>query len=1059
MIPRRPDHPFLTGLFAILAFLAVPVLPAVAALPPPAAPPPSAEFRATAAVSSTNQPIGKWYLHFPTLAGWVYRIEESQNLQIWTTVPGAEFYGTGQNVSYFVMDGPPPYVSTGSGPPPAPASAWKYRSITLKLQTWAGSPGPNYRISRDATTLQPQGTALPAWDAILTDPLPPISAGYRRYILNDWQDEVNKIYYNIDFQVTASEEGPPGDQISDPPQAGSSPMQTTELEAYSHVKSRLLYLLGLPSNAGPPAQSGPHRYLRLRRVEQDTNQNGLPDWWEQSNQINPFENYFDAADDSDSDGLTNGEELAAGTDAFEADSDHDGATDGYEIRSGTDPLNPANYPPIFRYLYRWANFYTTYYSNPVYGTNSYPMFTYGSGITDVLQSTWQNVNDAPLYSAITLSKAGLSTQPDQLGADPAWRQEFLPARNHVIDLSVYSTCVCWREAGNQSLTRVWLEQKPAPVSPVSRTYLYRFHRTGSGIPGGDQTTATPLTFTIPAQSTDSPYQDLTPAFLDGNLYSAGQHYLQILNAEVVPAKLEWEEVTGFDNLADNKSPVPFAWDPSNSAYGLHVEQTWMPGRGKRLIVDAKAQGSFGVPRNKVRLHVSCPYQEGSGKKVYLKIFDVDDPTPEKFDRSNIVDSNGRSGADNFGSEATRTREFSFPAQSSVANPQTQFNAQSLYQVSASCEVTMPENGEAVIDFVTTAQPGDNFRAVLGFNAADLAVVQVDNPAGNGFLDSGSSPITGVTRCSASEMLTVWRELHVEMDSMPAPPAVIEAPDNVPFAATTWRGPAQPNRVFVWGNGFSSSPDFYAGGLISLKDGTSFEITSSTASNQVGAEFTLDHALTAAEANSFAWKGVVKDDDFRHIPASFGALLSRYDLINNDVIACYMVSYILLKPVQDLNTNKLVVWDAYEGAVGSTNDDSRNLISSEFYWASLLVAAFQPAGIEGSGDPEPRGEESRTQGLTSKLDDVSVVYVETCRDQFNSELKALAPIARSSAQVNFKKLMNAAAAHEIGHQPWIGHPFYDDHDEGGIMNSSSNSLDAGFTPKTIKRLRRPLHFND
>jgi hypothetical protein len=173
----------------------------------------------------------------------------------------------------------------------------------------------------------------------------------------------------------------------------------------------------------------------------------------------------------------------------------------------------------------------------------------------------------------------------------------------------------------------------------------------------------------------------------------------------------------------------------------------------------------------------------------------------------------------------------------------------------------------------------------------------------------------------------------------------------------------------------------------------------------------------------------------------------------------MVSYILLKPVQDLNTNKLVVWDAYEGAVGSTNDDSRNLISSEFYWASLLVAAFQPAGIEGSGDPEPRGEESRTQGLTSKLDDVSVVYVETCRDQFNSELKALAPIARSSAQVNFKKLMNAAAAHEIGHQPWIGHPFYDDHDEGGIMNSSSNSLDAGFTPKTIKRLRRPLHFND
>jgi hypothetical protein len=50
---------------------------------------------------------------------------------------------------------------------------------------------------------------------------------------------------------------------------------------------------------------------------------------------------FDPALDPDGDGLTNAQELAAGTDFEDADSDDDGLDDGFEVRGGLDPLDAA----------------------------------------------------------------------------------------------------------------------------------------------------------------------------------------------------------------------------------------------------------------------------------------------------------------------------------------------------------------------------------------------------------------------------------------------------------------------------------------------------------------------------------------------------------------------------------------------------------------------------------------------------------------------------------------------------------------------------------------------
>jgi len=72
-----------------------------------------------------------------------------------------------------------------------------------------------------------------------------------------------------------------------------------------------------------------------RDTSDDSDSDGLPDWWE----YDSFGSlYNDGDDDYDSDGLDNAGELAEGTDATDRDSDGDLLSDGLEILIGADPL-------------------------------------------------------------------------------------------------------------------------------------------------------------------------------------------------------------------------------------------------------------------------------------------------------------------------------------------------------------------------------------------------------------------------------------------------------------------------------------------------------------------------------------------------------------------------------------------------------------------------------------------------------------------------------------------------------------------------------------------------
>jgi hypothetical protein len=82
--------------------------------------------------------------------------------------------------------------------------------------------------------------------------------------------------------------------------------------------------------------------------------------------------------------------------------------------------------------------------------------------------------------------------------------------------------------------------------------------------------------------------------------------------------------------------------------------------------------------------------------------------------------------------------------------------------------------------VTSHKPGDNFRAVATLDPGSLSNVEAkqndEDRAGVYFKNTGAAIPGGNARTVKSEMLTVWRRLHVERDHMKAP----VLPEDGPF---------------------------------------------------------------------------------------------------------------------------------------------------------------------------------------------------------------------------------------------------------------------------------------
>ena len=153
------------------------------------------------------------------------------------------------------------------------------------------------------------------------------------------------------------------------------------------------------------------------------------------------------------------------------------------------------------------------------------------------------------------------------------------------------------------------------------------------------------------------------------------------------------------------------------------------GGGKRIFPDWQRPND---PVNRRRVRVRAETTMVQGQTVFFRSFDIDDPDT---DTTFTIDPNGTAGNDNRGTPNLGTL--------------------------SAAQATTDSNGVATVEFTTTMQPGDNFMVAASTDSNYLNGVFA---VGTNLRDAAGNNLPTV-KAKATPMLTVWRQLHMEVDSM------------------------------------------------------------------------------------------------------------------------------------------------------------------------------------------------------------------------------------------------------------------------------------------------------
>jgi hypothetical protein len=182
-----------------------------------------------------------------------------------------------------------------------------------------------------------------------------------------------------------------------------------------------------------------------------------------------------------------------------------------------------------------------------------------------------------------------------------------------------------------------------------------------------------------------------------------------------------------------------------------------PGGGKRIFAEALAP--YAAPRNRVKVRASedPTLEDLRGQPpvtVHYVAFDVDDPAGKGNQVDKDFDINRLEVEDNRGTPTS-----GMPQDPSV--------------------LLMNGQSRVATTLSVSGQPGDNYRVAASTARTWLSEIGGYQPSLTGELrhrDSDATALTEDELNSVSEMLTVWRTLHLEVDSMTEPPADPTAPE-------------------------------------------------------------------------------------------------------------------------------------------------------------------------------------------------------------------------------------------------------------------------------------------
>jgi hypothetical protein len=394
----------------------------------------------------------------------------------------------------------------------------------------------------------------------------------------------------------------------------------------------------------------------------------------------------------------------------------------------------------------------------------------------------------------------------------------------------------------------------------------------------------------------------------------------------------------------------------------------------------------------------------AGTSIYWDSFDIDDPSSDAVP----VDPNGATGDDNRGN---------YGAAPGAPDGDDGF----LHGEDASGIATVTTNsyGLAYVRFDVTMQPGDNFNL-------------------------RASTSSTFTSFDESAVITVWRRLHVEIDSMGTPSGTTVS-GNITGVAPAGGGQSNVTVDVVLDDGSTGSTGGRFENGVLTASGTDYPVVSNTSS-------VVTVVGTPPNGVSF----VLADDDV--IPADVA------DPDVGDMVRGYARAFIL--PVFDTGENTSDV--TFDLNTEDTEIDTQInigkdvLMSTEDYWVVTVHGGFQrrmPISDTGTGDNDP-DDEGTPRARAS--DTVQGVFTgnESIRDWIQASVADGGaggvdpdPTCEAGRSPRRQEILN----HEVGHLLSLGHPdgaivaVVDPC--GGVMQYSTfPRTSSNFTQQSIHKLR-------
>lgn len=420
-----------------------------------------------------------------------------------------------------------------------------------------------------------------------------------------------------------------------------------------------------------------------------------------------------------------------------------------------------------------------------------------------------------------------------------------------------------------------------------------------------------------------------------------------------------------------------------------------------------ATGAFDDART---VKIKATFENGTtGYPVYFKAFDVDDPSTDA-----TLDPNGTDGNDNFGT----------PAQ--VVTPSTVTDADGFGRTN----VKLP------------TQPGDNIKVVATcdpFLFNDLVVDGAD------VVHTDGTPLESDDGI-ASDMVTTWRRLHVEVDHM----APVEGNQIIATIASvsSRRGVS---KVSLTGAIDSTNAPVnlatqtdageFENGLLTISSGVgagsypvignrrgTISVTGSIPAGAVGAQVRLVD-------DDNVGGGSLDGDEGDPVPAPDTSLLaagSTSPSANVLAQAYIVVNYDLgggeipfpLNSPSDATTAYQYDWIAHD------NDPN--------FWTAYLLGAYQPARGD---DGDPDSDRRVVLGITDLANTGSVTFAETIRDRAD-------PVFGICSAAGI-------VAHELAHLFGDTADLRDD-GNGGLMSTSCGAGTTTLVGTSLRSIRSALH---